>query len=199
MHTSFPYIIYNKNIKFKDWYDKICSISFQMEEMTGNFHFLFYDLERDTWLTHEHNLPLCTNCQHFEWLIPQAALSLIKSLPFMNIYFVAEILGIYSQGQYLVVASWHPCSSRMVNLISWIVWLPFSHCHDIADHFYCSLQDHIDGLVQERRNSSVLAMDMGLSCNNSLILFFKMTLTNCRLQNLMAAIWWQDDMWLRND
>ena len=29
--------------------------------------------------------------------------------------------------------------------------------------------DHFDGLVQERRNSSALAMELRLSCNNPLI------------------------------
>ena len=32
----------------------------------------------------------------------------------------------------------------------------------------CELLPHIDGLVQERRNSSALAMDLRLSCINPL-------------------------------
>ena len=35
--------------------------------------------------------------------------------------------------------------------------------------FHFSLADDIDGLVQERRNSSTLAMELCLSCSNPLV------------------------------
>ena len=62
----------------------------------------------------------------------------------------------------------------------------FSHCFDVTYmfvydnvwfclHVYCFLllecnsMYYIDGLVQERRNSSALAMEFRLSCTNPLI------------------------------
>ena len=38
--------------------------------------------------------------------------------------------------------------------------------------------DHVDGLVQERRNSSVLAVELHLSCTNPLIWKIDCLLTN---------------------
>ena len=46
----------------------------------------------------------------------------------------------------------------------WSLCYPFSKCHNnmLLDSSYL----HIDGLVQERRNSSALAMELRLSCTN---------------------------------
>ena len=55
-------------------------------------------------------------------------------------------------------------------------------------------KSHIDGLVQERGNSSALAMELSLSCRNPSILDWKIVMNqhvenNCGVTNDRTSIW----------
>ena len=48
----------------------------------------------------------------------------------------------------------------------------FSYLRHLCVQKSCKMQTHIDGLVQERRNSSALALELRLSCTNPFIFAF---------------------------
>ena len=75
--------------------------------------------------------------------------------------------------------------SRCLNFLSLCSWIVERTCH-----CPCCREEHINGLMQERRNSNVLAMELHLSCINPLIwcIRWKIIFERCiLLQTVMVS------------